>query len=61
MKISHLSIVIFFTLFWVVVASSHLTAGPPSHNTADAFNGRLWLLLSGAQKISHLTGIKEAF
>jgi len=30
-----------------------------SHVTADVFNGRMWKLLSGAQKLSQLTGIHE--
>jgi hypothetical protein len=34
-------------------------AGPPSFTTTDLFNGRMWQLLSGTQKISHLTGIHE--
>ena len=34
-------------------------AGPPSFTTTDLFNGRMWQLLSGTQKISHLTGIQE--
>ncbi len=34
-------------------------AGPPSFSTAGLFNGNMWQLLSGTQKISHLTGIHE--
>jgi len=34
-------------------------AGSSSYITADVFNGRMWKLLSGTQKISHLTGIHE--
>ena len=34
-------------------------ADPPSFSTAGLFNGRMWQLLSGTQKISHLTGIHE--
>ena len=34
-------------------------AGPPSFTTNDLFNGRMWQLLNGAQKLSHLTGIHE--
>jgi hypothetical protein len=34
-------------------------AGQPSFTTTDVFNGRMWQLLSAAQKASHLTGIQE--
>jgi hypothetical protein len=34
-------------------------AESPSFSTAGLFNGRMWQILSGTQKISHLTGIHE--
>jgi len=52
-----LAILVFLSFF--LFCSARLTAGPPSFITADLFNGRMWQLLSGTQKLSHLTGIHE--
>jgi hypothetical protein len=46
-------------LSFLLPYSGRLLAGPPTFITADLFNGRMWQLLSGTQKISHLTGIHE--
>ena len=46
-------------VFFFIVCGSQLMAGPPSFSTGDLFNGHMWQLLSGTQKISHLTGIHE--
>lgn len=46
-------------LSFLLLCSARLMAGPPSFTTTDLFNGRMWQLLSGTQKISHLTGIHE--
>ena len=50
--------VLLFILFFLL-CSFRLMAGPPSFSTGDLFNGHMWQLLSGTQKISHLTGIHE--
>ena len=50
---------ILFFLSFLLLGSARLMAGPPSYTTSDLFNGRMWQLLSGTQKISHLTGIHE--
>jgi hypothetical protein len=34
-------------------------ANQPIFTTANVFNGRMWQLMSAAQKTSHLTGIQE--
>ena len=52
-----LAIILFLT--FLLLCSGRLMAGSPSFITADLFNGRMWQLLSGSQKISHLTGIHE--
>ena len=52
-----LAILLFLSFLFLY--GSRLMAGPPSFITADLFNGRMWQLLSGTQKISHLTGIHE--
>ncbi len=57
MKYHHMAILVLFTL--LLTAGSQPLAGPPSFTTADVFNGRMWELLSDAQKVSHLTGIQE--
>ena len=49
-------IVITVFLLW---GSAPIMAESPSFSTADAFNGRMWQLLSNSQKASHLTGIQE--
>jgi hypothetical protein len=41
------------------VGGTRLVDGSSSYTTTDVFNGRMWKLLNGAQKISHLTGIHE--
>src|SRR5210317_837679 len=43
----------------LLLASIRLMAESPSFTTADAFNGRMWPLLSSSQKAGHLTGIQE--
>ena len=48
-------LVLSFLLFY----NERLIAGSHSFSTAGLFNGRMWQLLSGTQKISHLTGIHE--
>ena len=50
---------ILLSLSSILLSSSLLMAGPPSFTTNDLFNGRMWQLLNGAQKLSHLTGIHE--
>ncbi|MGD9194359.1 MAG: hypothetical protein PVH58_20730 [Desulfobacterales bacterium] len=50
---------ILLSLSFILLSSSLLMAGPPSFTTNDLFNGRMWQLLNGAQKLSHLTGIHE--
>lgn len=57
MKRCHLSIFVLFLLLFTAYSGS--IAGPPSYTTAGVFNGRMWQLLSDAQKISHLTGIQD--
>lgn len=57
MKIPHHFIILLLSIF--LLAGTPITAGPPSFTTADAFNGRMWQLLSSSQKTSHLTGIQE--
>ena len=46
-------------LVFLLSATSRTLAGAPSYTTADGFNGRMWQLLSNAQKTSHLAGIQE--
>ena len=46
-------------LSFLILCSTRLMAGPPAFSTSDLFNGRMWQLLNGTQKISHLTGIHE--
>jgi hypothetical protein len=55
----HFHLPIFVVSIFLLTANSQPLAGPPSYTTADVFNGRMWQLLSDAQKISHLTGIQE--
>jgi len=43
----------------LLLGGTQLVAGSSPYTTADVFNGRMWKLLSGTQKISHLTGIHE--
>ena len=50
---------IFLILSFILLGSTRLSAGPPSFTTSDLFNGRMWQLLNGSQKLSHLTGIHE--
>ncbi len=57
MKYYHMPIIVFF--IFLLTAGSRSLAGPPSYTTTDVFNGRMWELLSDAQKASHLTGIQE--
>ena len=57
MNLRRLAILLF--LPFILLSSSLLMAGPPSFTTNDLFNGRMWQLLNGAQKLSHLTGIHE--
>ena len=57
MILRRLTIVLF--LSFLLLCGARLMAGPPSFTTTDLFNGRMWQLLSGTQKISHLTGIQE--
>ena len=52
-----LAILVFLSI--LLLFGAQLLAGSPSYITADVFNGRMWNLLSGTQKISHLTGIHE--
>ena len=52
-----LAIILFIA--FLLLCSARLLAGSPSFSTAGLFNGRMWQLLSGTQKISHLTGIRE--
>ena len=52
-----LAILLFLSFF--LLCSGRLIAAPPSFSTAGLFNGHMWQLLSGTQKISHLTGIHE--
>ena len=57
MNKSRLAILIFLSI--MLLFGARLMAGSASYVTADVFNGRMWQLLSGTQKISHLTGIHE--
>ena len=57
MNTRRLVIPIFLSIF--LLSGARLMAGSSSYITADVFNGRMWKLLSGTQKISHLTGIHE--
>ena len=57
MKRHRLEILLF--LSFLLLCSSRLMAESTSFITAGLFNGRMWQLLSGTQKISHLTGIHE--
>ena len=50
---------ILLSILFFLLCSFRLVAGPPSFSTSDLFNGHMWQLLSGTQKISHLTGIHE--
>ena len=50
---------ILLSLLFLFFCNGRLIAGPSSFSTAGLFNGRMWQLLSGTQKISHLTGIHE--
>ena len=52
-----LAILLILSFFFF--CNSRLMAGSHSFSTAGLFNGRMWQLLSGTQKISHLTGIHE--
>jgi hypothetical protein len=57
MKLIYIPIIVL-----LIFSTSTLTpalAGQPSFTTNDVFNGRMWQLLSAAQKTSHLTGIQE--
>ena len=57
MNIRRLAILILLSI--LTLYSARLMAEPYSYNTSNLFNGRMWQLLSGTQKISHLTGIHE--
>ena len=57
MNTRRLAIPIFLSI--LLLGGTRLVAGSSSYTTADVFNGRMWKLLSGTQKISHLTGIHE--
>ncbi len=57
MNTRRLAIFIFLSI--LLLGSSRLMAGSSSYITTDLFNGRMWALMSGTQKISHLTGIHE--
>ncbi len=57
MNTRRLAVPIFLSI--LLLCGARLMAGSSSHVTADVFNGRMWKLLSGAQKLSHLTGIHE--
>ena len=57
MNLRRLAVLLILSL--LLLGSTRLIAGPPSFTTNNLFNGRMWQLLSGAQKISHLTGIHE--
>jgi len=57
MKISRLYLVLLLSI--LLLASTRGMAESPSFTTVDAFNGRMWQLLSSSQKASHLTGIQE--
>ena len=50
---------VLFVLSFFLFYNERLIAGSHSFSTAGLFNGRMWQLLSGTQKISHLTGIHE--
>ena len=52
-------IFIVLSLLILLLAGTRVMAGSPAFTTADAFNGRMWQLLSSSQKASHLTGIQE--
>ena len=43
----------------LLLAGTGVMAESQSFATHDAFNGRMWQLLSSSQKASHLTGIQE--
>jgi len=57
MNLRRLAVLLILSL--LLLCSTRLMAGPPSFTTNDLFNGRMWQLLNGAQKLSHLTGIHE--
>ena len=50
---------IILLLSLLLLASNGFAAETPSFMTQDAFNGRMWQLLSSSQKAAHLTGIQE--
>jgi hypothetical protein len=57
MKISRIYFVLWLSI--LLLASTRIMAESPSFTTTDAFNGRMWQLLSSSQKATHLTGIQE--
>jgi hypothetical protein len=57
MKLYRLSIAVL--LIFLLPANSRVTAESQSFTTGNVFNGRMWQLLSSAQRIAHLTGIQE--
>ena len=50
---------ILLSLSILFFCNDRLMAEPSPFSTDGLFNGRMWQLLSGTQKISHLTGIHE--
>ena len=57
MKLFHIPIIV--PLIILISAMTTSLAGQLSYTTNDVFNGRMWQLMSRAQKASHLTGIQE--
>jgi hypothetical protein len=58
-KMNRRRLAISLALAFLFFCNGRLMAGSSSFSTAGLFNGRMWQLLSGTQKISHLTGIHE--
>jgi hypothetical protein len=58
-KMNRRRLAILVTVSFLFFCNGRLMGASPSFSTAGLFNGRMWQLLSGTQKISHLTGIRE--